>query len=147
MADIEIQVAVAVQVGERRRGRPVAIAAQARLARHVLEPPIALVAIECVRMPARDEQVGPAVVVVVADRDSVAVTPRKRGDARASVTSSNVPSPRLRNKRSPSPPAESVGGKRPPLNGVDVEPAVAVVVEQADAPAHRSRAEAGCCAV
>ena len=33
VADVEIQVAIAVEVGERRRGRPVAIAAQARLCR------------------------------------------------------------------------------------------------------------------
>ena len=83
MADVEIQVAVAVQVGEGRRGRPVAIAAQSGLARHVLEPPVPFVAIECVRMPARDKQVRPAIVVVVTDRDSVTVARRERGDARA----------------------------------------------------------------
>ena len=60
----------------------------------------------------------------------------------ASVTSSKVPSPRLRKRRSP-------GGRRglrrpldrldhvPALDAVDVEPAVAVEVEQPHASRHR----------
>ena len=83
VADIKVEVAVAVQVGEGRRGRPVAIATQSGLHRHVVEPPIAFIAIQCVRVPARDKEIRPAVIVEVTDRDSVPVTPRKRGDARA----------------------------------------------------------------
>ena len=46
MANVEVEVAVAVQIGEGGRGRPVARAAQAGGLRHVLEGPVALVAIE-----------------------------------------------------------------------------------------------------
>ena len=51
-----------------------------------------------------------------------------------SVTSSKVPSPRLRNRRSPGA-DRRIGWEGPALDGVNVEPAVAVVVEQADAAA------------
>ena len=37
MADIQVEVAVVVQVGEGRRGGPVAVARQAGRGRHVLE--------------------------------------------------------------------------------------------------------------
>ena len=79
---------------------------------------------------------GSAVVVEVADGDPVAVTlVVSPGDARRRVASSNVPSPRLRNRRS----RRRSGVRRDrrregaALDDVDVEPAVAVVIEQADA--------------
>ena len=53
------------------------------------------------------------------------------------MASSKVPSPRLRKRRSPSGGPARAGRERPSLDGVDVEPAVAVVVEQAHAAAHR----------
>ena len=75
-----------------------------------------------------------AVVVDVAHGDPVAVTAGIAGEARDAVASSNVPSPRLRNRRSPSVRGRSrSGGNGPPCTQVDVEPAVAVVVEQSDA--------------
>ena len=57
----------------RRPGRPVG---------HVLERPVAPVAIQRVRPPAGDEQVGAAVVVVVADGHPVAVAAAEPRDAR-----------------------------------------------------------------
>ncbi len=139
MADVEIEVAVAVEVGKRRRGRPVAVAAQARAGRHVLERAVSLVAIKGIRPPAGDEEVGPAVVVVVADGDSVAVAPAHRGDAR--------PGGHVL-ERAVAPVAEQPVAvfrglvwrrERPPLHDVDVEPAVAVEIEQPDAAAHGFR--------
>ena len=70
---------------DRRRARPSAV--------DVLEATVAPVAIKRIRSPAGDEQVGPAVVVVVADGDAVAVTAAgMTAMPGASVTSSNVPS-------------------------------------------------------
>ena len=138
MADVQVEVAVAVEVGPGRRCRPVAIAAQAGLRGHVLERSVAPVAEQGVRPPPRDEQVGMAVVVVVADGDAVAVASRESvqpgtlGDILerpvAAVAEQAVAAWRM------------LGGReRPALDGIDVEPAVAVVVEQAHAPAHRLR--------
>ena len=73
VTDIEIEIAIAVQIGERGRSRPVAIAAQAYSGCDVLERSVAFVAIERVRMPAGDEEVGPAVIVIVGDGDSMAI--------------------------------------------------------------------------
>ena len=63
VANVEIEVAVAVEVGEGRRRRPVAIARPGRRGGDVLERAVALVAVERIRLPASDEQVGMAVVV------------------------------------------------------------------------------------
>ena len=135
MADVEVEVAVAVEVGEGRRGRPVAVAAQARVGSVTSSKrAVAPVAVEGVGPPAGDEQVGVAVVVVVADGDAVAVAPGQPAmpDALGDVL-----------ERAVAPVAEQavaarrascgLGGNGPPWTTVDVEPAVAVVVEQADA--------------
>ena len=61
------------------------------------------------------------------------------------MASSKVPSPRLRKRRSPAVAGVVLGRdvirfqgrKRAALDEIDVKPAVAIVVEQADAPAHR----------
>ena len=82
MADVEVQVAVVVQVGEGRRGRPVAVAPQAGRGRHVLERAVAPVMIEGIRPPAGDEQVGAAVVIVVAHRHAVAIPLGRAGQPR-----------------------------------------------------------------
>ena len=83
MADVEVEVAVVVEVGERRRGRVVAAARQARALRDVLEGSVAAVAVERVGHEPADEEIGPAVVVVVADghAQAVSLTPRDPGDA------------------------------------------------------------------
>ena len=82
MADVEVEVAVVVQVGEGGRCRPVAIAAQAGPVGDVLERPVPAVAIEGVRSPAGDEEVGMAVVVEVADGHAVSVTALSSGRCR-----------------------------------------------------------------
>ena len=80
MADVEVEVAVAVQVGQRRRRGPIPVATQAGAGRDVLEGSVALVAVEGIRPPARDEQVGVAVAVDVAYRDAMAVAAREAAD-------------------------------------------------------------------
>ena len=83
VADVEVEVAVVVEVGKRRRGRIVAAARQARALRDVLEGSIALVPVERVGHEPADEEIGPAVVVVVPHGHAMAVslTPRDPGDA------------------------------------------------------------------
>src|SRR4051794_34146446 len=80
VADVEVEVAVAVEVRKRGRGRPVAGPAQPGAAGDVLEGPVAPVAIEGIRVPACDEEVRAAVVVVVADRDAVPIPAGHSGD-------------------------------------------------------------------
>ena len=80
MADVEVKVAVAVEVGECGRGGPVAVPAEPILCGDVLECPIPLVAVERVPMPAGDEEVRAAVVVDVADGHAMAIAPRERGE-------------------------------------------------------------------
>ena len=137
MADVQVEVAVAVEVGERGGGRPVAVAAEAGGVRGVLEGAVAAVAVKGVGPPAGDEQVGVAVVVDVADGDAVAISAGEGGDpggfggvlegAVAAIVEEAV---------AVGGPARA-GRERASLGGVDVEPAVAVVVEQAQARAHR----------
>ena len=80
VADVQVEVAVAVEVGEGRGGRPVAVAAQAGGLGDVLEGAVAPVAVEGIRPPSGDEQVGVAVVVDIADGDAVAVAAGEGGD-------------------------------------------------------------------
>src|ERR1017187_7170019 len=78
VANIQVEITVGVEIGEDGRSRPVAVAIQPRLPGYVVEAAFPRVAIECIGPPAGDEEVGPAVVVVIADGDSVAVTAGKR---------------------------------------------------------------------
>ena len=135
MADVEVEVAVAVQVGEGRRGRPVAVAAQPGRVGDVLERAVAAVAIEGVGPPAGDEQVGVGRRCRSRRRPRRGRSPGRRRCPSGSVTSSKVPSPRLRKRRSPGGARSGRGGNGPPWTAVDVEPAVAVVVEQRHAAA------------
>ena len=82
MADVEIQVAVVVQVGEGRRGRPVAIAPQPGRGRHILERAVPAVMVKGIRPPAGDEEVGAAIVIVVAHGHAVAIPLGRAGQAR-----------------------------------------------------------------
>src|SRR5439155_16953654 len=86
-----------------------------------------------------EEKVGMTIVVMIPNGHSVAVTLREIRDAGGGggILVSAVP-----------PVAEEavagarglrVGGERSALDAVDIEPAVAVVVEKADAPAHGLR--------
>ena len=81
VADIEVEVAVVVQVGPGRRRRPVAVAAEPGTRGDVLEAAVAEVVVEGIGPPSGDEEVGAAVVVVVADGDPVPVAAGQRGQA------------------------------------------------------------------
>ena len=136
VADIEVEVAVVVEVGPGRRGRPVAVAAEPGLRGGVLEPAVAVVVIEGVGPPAGDEEVGAAVVVVVAHGDAVAVAAGQRGQAGRGGRRPRTGRRRgcgRGGRRTAEGPAR---GERSPLDGVDVEPAVAVEVEDGHAAAH-----------
>ena len=136
VADIEVEVAVVVEVGPGRRRGPVAVAPEPRLRRGVLEPAPAQIAIQGIGPPSGDEEVGPAVVVVVAHGDAVAVAAGQRGQAggRGDVLEAAVAAI-----------AEEAVAERwraaarwegASLEGVDVEPAVAVEVEDGHAAGH-----------
>ena len=137
VADIEVEVAVVVEVGEGGGGRPVAVAAQPGGVGRVLEGPVAPVAEQGVRPPSGDEQVGVAVVVEVADRHAVAIPAGQGGQARGAGDVAEMAVPEVAEQ------PVLVGEPRrrwredAPLDRVDVEPAVAVEVEQGDAAAHR----------
>ena len=140
VADVEVEVAVVIEVGEGGRGRPVAIARPGRTASVASSNvPSPAVPIQGIRLPSGDEQVGMTVVVDVADGHAVAIASGHPGDpARtgrvlegAVAAVAEQPVPRAR--------AGRVGGEGPPLDGEDVEPAVAVEVDQANAAGGRLR--------
>ena len=82
MADIQVEVAVAVEIGEGRRGRPVAITAQPGAVGRVRERAVSLVVEQDVRPEPGDEQVGAAVAVVIAGGHAERVAATDPGDAR-----------------------------------------------------------------
>src|SRR6185437_13834233 len=102
----------------------------------VLEPAAAPVAIQCVGRPTGHEEVGPAIVVDVADGDPVPIAAGERGQAGgrgrvlepavATVAEEAVSEGRT----------TGGGGKWAALDRIDIEPAVAVEVDQAHASAH-----------
>ncbi len=141
VADVEIDIAVAVEIGEGRRRRPVAGAAEPGAGGRVLEGAIAPVAEQCVRPPARDEQIRMSVVVEVADGRGVAVAPGEgRDPGRFGRVLEGAVAPVAK---------ETIGRRetgnigarreRTALDGVYVEPAVAVEIEQGDAPTRHLR--------
>src|SRR5262249_29158875 len=80
VTDEQVQVAVAVEIGERGRRRPTALPAQIRRLGDLLKAAVAPVAVEGVAAPAGDEQVGITAVVIVSDGHAVTVAPRYCGD-------------------------------------------------------------------
>ena len=138
MADIQVEVAVVVQVGEGGRGRPVAVPSQAGRDRHVLERAVAPVAIQGVRPPSGDEQIGMAVVVVVADRHAVAVSLGHLRQARGSGHILERPIAAISEQAVAKAPTGPIrpGWEGTTLEHIDVEPAVAVEIDQADPAAH-----------
>ena len=137
LADIQVEISVPVQVGEGGRGRPAAVSAQAGGLGPVFKRPVAPVAIQGVGAEAGDEEVGPAVVIIVADRHSVAVATRHRGDLRglADILEAAVAAVAEEAIAGRSPAASRQ--ERSALDAVHVEPAVAVVIEQPDPTRHR----------
>ncbi len=134
MADVQVKVAVAVEVAEGGRGRPVAVPAQPVALGGVLERPVPPVAIQGIAAPSGHEQVGMAVVVDVPHGDAVAVAPGKAGEARGRGGVLEGPVPPVAEQAVPlGAGAVEIGREWPGLRQVDIEPAVSVVVEQSDA--------------
>ena len=73
VADVQIEVPVVIEVGEGGRGGPIAVARQTRPLRDVLESPVPSIAIQGIGSPPGHEEIGMAVVVVIADRHALAV--------------------------------------------------------------------------
>ena len=137
VADIKIKVAVAVEVGERGGGGPVAIAVEAETLGDILERAVAAVAEEKIRPPSGDEEVGVAVAVDVANARAVGVAfgqgrdPRLLGDVLEVAVMLVAEEP-----------VAGLGGtarEGTALQRINVEPTVAVVIDQGDSAAHRFR--------
>ena len=96
------------------------------------------IVVKGVRPPSGDKEVGPAVIVEVGDRDPMPIAPGECGQAGrngcvlegsvAAIAEEAVSERRARR-----------GGNRSALNGVNVEPAVAVKIEDADTAARGLR--------
>src|SRR5262245_45032383 len=71
MTDIEVEVTIAVQVGEGGRGRPIAITPKSGRLRHVPEGSVPLVTVQRVSAPAGDEEIGMAIAVIITDGHAV----------------------------------------------------------------------------
>src|SRR5262249_9946313 len=112
--------------------RPVAVAAQSRPARRVLEGPVAAVVVEGIRPPPGHEQVGLAVVVVVAHGDAVPISAGERGEPRGAGDVLEGPVAPIAEEAVAEGPGRGTGRERAALDEVHVQPAVAIVVEQAD---------------
>ena len=81
MAHVKVEVPVVVEIGPCRRSRPITIAAELGRNGHVFEPALAAVVVEGVGTPSRDEEIRPAVIIVVPHGDSVAVSTGQLGQA------------------------------------------------------------------
>jgi hypothetical protein len=82
VADVKIEISVAIQVGKCGRGRKISVAAQPCGLGHVFECAVAPVVVESVASPSSDEEIRVSVVVVVSNRDSVPVAPHQARDSR-----------------------------------------------------------------
>ena len=136
MADIKVEVAVVVEVGPCGGSWPVAVAGESCGRGRVFEASAAPVVEKGVRAPAGDEEVGAAVVIIVADGNAVAVTAGERGQTGllGHVVEVSVAAVAEEPVAEWSRPGRR--GKFPPLNGKDVEPAITVEIEEGDASAH-----------
>ena len=137
MTNVKVEVAVAVEVGEGSRSWPVSITIQSGPSRRVLEGAVTTVVVQGVGPPSGHEEVGMAVVVIVADRDAMAIPPRHAGDSRPVGDVLERAIPAVSEKpvswwRRP-----GIGGKWPALHRVDVQPAVVVNVDEANSPTDR----------
>src|SRR3954447_21302896 len=65
VADIEVYIAIVVQVGPGRRARPISVAAKTGARGDILESAVAQVVIKGIAPPPRDEDVGATVIVKV----------------------------------------------------------------------------------
>ena len=145
VADEQVEPAVAVVVEERRRDAPAARVADAGGFRHVGERAVAVVAEKHGARESRAIQVHEAVVVEVARRDAHAIRPQANpalgSDIREPdrVRAVGVRDGIVSEQSVASPLGRPVGSQQVPLRDVDVEVAVVVVVEEADARRHDLR--------
>ena len=133
--DVEIELAVAVVVAPRRAWRPVA-QRHFRLLRHIGKRSIVIVVVEPILAVVADVQIRPAIVVIVRNRAAIAPAVvlnaglfRDIGECPVVIVAEQ------RGMRRRLFPVESVEGRA--IHQVDVEPAIVVVVDQADARAVR----------
>ena len=73
LANVEVEIAVAVEIGEDGRRGPAAIASQARFLGQIFECAVATIVVEGVGVPASHEQVRLTVVVEIADGHAMPV--------------------------------------------------------------------------
>ncbi len=139
VADIQIEVAVTVEVGEGGRGRPVAPAVQSGVSSRVLERAVAPIVQQEIRPEPRDEQIGPAVVVVIGAGHAEAISaanPRDPG-ALARILERPVSAVAEQAVAQLGPGRLGPGWEGSTLDEIDIEPAVAVIVEDGDAATDR----------
>src|SRR5262249_33895592 len=135
MANVQVRVAVAIQVGTGRAGAP-QVVGQARLPSNLDEAPSALAVRHVLEQgkpaPAGDEQIGPAVTVEVGDSGAVRVEPGEVFEAYLSGHVLKLEAAQV---------LEELAGVAPDLLAVEVaaageenvEQTIAIVVEQSDA--------------
>jgi hypothetical protein len=136
VGDVEVEVAVAVGVEERGPGPPSRVGDAGPLG-HLLEGPVAAVAVEPVRAELGDEEVDMAVVIIVGGAD--AAPPAVVADAGPLGRVLEPPAAAVAVQRVAAPLADPrrllVEG--PGVDQVDVQPAVLVVVDERRAGADR----------
>src|SRR5262249_37480928 len=137
MANVQVRVAVAIQVGTGRAGAP-QVVGQARLPSNLDEAPSALAVRHVLEQgkpaPAGDEQIGPAVTVEVGDSGAVRVEPGEVFEAYLSGHVLKLEAAQV---------LEELAGVAPDLLAVEVaaageenvEQTIAIVVEQSAAAA------------
>ena len=130
----QIEIAVTIQIGERAARAPTRIA-DVRRGGDVGERAVAAIAVEHVGPVVGDVQVGAAVAVDVASAGAHPVLamadPGTLGDVGERAVAAVAVEPMLRPLR------DRCIGKRPAVDDEDVDPAVAVVVEEQPARSHR----------
>ncbi len=127
---VKIEAAVVVVIGEGRARRPAAGGDAGRIG-DVGERPVTLVAQQHVAAEEGQVDVGPAVVVVVADRD--ALSPPAAGDAGGDGHVGERPVAVVPVERAARALAVRESRQRRSVGEEQVEPAVAVVIEEGDA--------------
>jgi len=134
VADVDVEVSVVVHVEEGRGGAPVVGPADSGLFGDVGEGPVTVVAQEHVRPEVRHVEIGIAVVVVVADGHAVAPATVPHAGLVRHLGETTVPDAAIKPVRLPFAGGAVVSGA---VHDVEVELAVAVVVEPGSAGAHR----------
>ena len=132
MADIKVEIAIAIEISEGSRGWPVSITAQPSALGHVLERPITPVAQQPVAAPPGQEQVGMAVVVVIGHGDAVTIGPGELGQAGTMSHVSECAVATIPEQAVARAWPAGYGRECSALSDEDIHPAVAVEIQQAD---------------